>query len=102
MAIVGGLALAANLFVAVVGGANSSRSDPGTAVGMTFFLVLALAGGVGLGAAFCLMQLRAYVFCIIGCFALMLGGLVCLAAGPAVGVWALVVLARREVRAAFR
>ena len=33
---------------------------------------------------------------------LCLGGLVCAFTGPAVGVWALVVLARREVRAAFR
>jgi hypothetical protein len=95
---VGGLGVLMDFACAVQAG----EQGPNQSGVVGLFVVLAMICAVGAASSVCILRLKAYPFCLIGCVALMLGGMPCLFAGTGVGIWALIVLARPEVRAAFR
>jgi serine/threonine protein kinase len=101
MAIVGMFAVLLNLLCFIQGVTRPSEfADTPWLVG--FFPHFALLSAFGLASSVFMMRCKAYPFCLVGCGALMLGGMTCFFAGTAVGIWALVVLLRPDVRAAFR
>ena len=76
-----------------------SPAEAGYALLIYFPCLLASSFAVFGGVA--MMRRKAYWLAIAGSVAVMLGGCTCVFAGPAVGIWALVVLMKPGVKEAF-
>ena len=85
-----------------VGEPSSKTSDRASAVmGIMMFLAFSVACGTAVWAGFNMLWLRSYWLSIAGSFAIMPGACFCCLAGVPIGIWALYVLLKPEVRSAF-